>query len=458
MSKNKNLPEENMREDIDVRELDRRLAEEITILRIEGTLFCFDPREARRRRGTLTRVLTHADGAERPVSVHIHPDFGQPSVLAYKIAQAVFIKLVEEGYPYSNTAMFTQRELARLIGRTWSGSTSRELYHAMMQLQSTRIICSVHDKETKEHIEANFYFISEAFFSKKNNSIKACMIKIGDPIVKSLNRRHVAYFNLQRLNSLETLGMVLYKRIFFHFSNIYSPSKTRSAVSYEKDYGDICSDWLGGLKPEKYVSKIRQQLGRHLDAIKSTGLIRSYEIKARTSKNGFKLILRPGEGFFDDYAEYYIGHQQPKFKFKEAASVRYIQTPLELVAYFHACMGRKGNTFQEKETAQASDLLERFSEADVRELVDYAIAAGRETKYPMQWFGAVLGYLPRWEAERSTIKARNEHRAASSACPHCDSSGYFHVKDKTGAFRAVECPHDPAKITAFEERTGLRSV
>jgi hypothetical protein len=26
--------------------------------------------------------------------------------------------------------------------------------------------------------------------------------------------------NLQRLNSLDTLGVVLYKRIFFHFSNI----------------------------------------------------------------------------------------------------------------------------------------------------------------------------------------------------------------------------------------------
>jgi hypothetical protein len=37
-------------------ELKQRLAEEITILRIEGTLFCFDPREARRRDGMITRT------------------------------------------------------------------------------------------------------------------------------------------------------------------------------------------------------------------------------------------------------------------------------------------------------------------------------------------------------------------------------------------------------------------
>ena len=46
-----------------------RLREEITILRIEGTLFCFDPKEAKRRRGTITNMLKDAGGAERPVSV-----------------------------------------------------------------------------------------------------------------------------------------------------------------------------------------------------------------------------------------------------------------------------------------------------------------------------------------------------------------------------------------------------
>jgi hypothetical protein len=32
------------------------------------------------------------------------------------------------------------------------------------------------------------------------------------------------------------------------------------------------------------------------------------------------------------------------------------------------------------------------------------------------------------------------------------------VKDEGGAFRAVECPHSIERITAYEERTGLRRV
>ena len=55
MSKNKNLGEGRVEESTEL-ELRQRLAEEITILRIEGTLFCFDPREARRRIGKLTNL------------------------------------------------------------------------------------------------------------------------------------------------------------------------------------------------------------------------------------------------------------------------------------------------------------------------------------------------------------------------------------------------------------------
>src|SRR5215212_6211437 len=83
MSKNKNLGEGSVEEKRP--STLERLREEITVLRIEGTLFCFDPKEAKRRDGFITNVLKDADGVERPVSIEIHPRYGQPSVIAYKI-------------------------------------------------------------------------------------------------------------------------------------------------------------------------------------------------------------------------------------------------------------------------------------------------------------------------------------------------------------------------------------
>ena len=209
------------------------------------------------------------------------------------------------------------------------------------------------------------------------------MIKIADPIVDSLNRRHVAFFDLQKLNTLETIGMVFYKRVFFHLSNIYGPNKARSALTYEKDYEDICAEWLGGLKAEKYVSRVKQQLGKHLEAIKATRLIKRYEIKSRADGKGLKIVFYAGDGFFADYLEFYISHQQPEATLPRGCGfVRHVQKPFELVGYFHERMGRQGNTFLEKETAQASQLLELLSEADVRSLIDYAVADARRDQVP----------------------------------------------------------------------------
>src|SRR4051795_2177252 len=68
-----------------------RLTQEVNLLKLEGYVFCFDPREAKRRRGTLTL----ADARKQPVSIKVDDDFGQPSVLAYKVLQAIFLKLDE---------------------------------------------------------------------------------------------------------------------------------------------------------------------------------------------------------------------------------------------------------------------------------------------------------------------------------------------------------------------------
>src|ERR671926_1529865 len=172
MSENNHMQEGSMNETT-ARALER-LREEITILRIEGTLICFDKHEAKRRTGVITNMLKDADGTERPVSIEIHPSYGQPSVLAYKIMQAIFLKITEGGEPYSGVVVFTQRELARLTGRSWGGNASRQIYHAIMQLRRTGIMCHVRNKETKESLKLDFQFLSDALFSSREQSITEC--------------------------------------------------------------------------------------------------------------------------------------------------------------------------------------------------------------------------------------------------------------------------------------------
>ena len=59
-----------------------------------------------------------------------------------------------------------------------------------------------------------------AYFAGRGETISRCAVQLHPKIVASLNRRHVAFFNLHRLSTLDTLGLVLYKRVFFHLSNL----------------------------------------------------------------------------------------------------------------------------------------------------------------------------------------------------------------------------------------------
>lgn len=405
-----------------------RLREEITIVRIEGTLFCYDPAEARRRRGIIANMLRDSDGTERPVSVHIHPDFGQPTILAYKIVQAIFLKMTQAGEPHPNVVSFSQRELARLVGRTWSGITSRQLYQAMMQLQNTRIICSIHNKETKEYLEVSFAFLSATMFSNKNKSIHECAVQVHDVIVTSLNRHHAIWLNYQKLRTLDTIGMVLYKRLFFHFSNTYTHNTARSTFTFEKDYEDICCEWLGGLKPEKYKSRIEKQLGRYLKSVQATGLIWRYEICERVNGKGFKIIFWPGDGFYADYAEFYLRVPKPTNQVKQLPTAD--QHPLQLVAYFHQLLGHTHNSYTEKERAQAAELIKRYGSKEAQVFIEHAVEQAKKDSYPMKFFGAALGYQDRWAAIRERVN-----------CTLCQGQGVIAATDEQGRTVMRACSH-----------------
>src|SRR4051795_5816623 len=114
----------------------------------------------------------------------------------------------------------------------------------MMQLKRTGISCAIHNKGTKETLQLEFEFLASALFSSKEKSITECVVQVHDVIVESLNRHHAVWLNNRRLSTLEPIAAAIYKRLFFHFSNTYTPHKSRSTFKFEKDYEDICLEWL----------------------------------------------------------------------------------------------------------------------------------------------------------------------------------------------------------------------
>src|SRR2546428_424382 len=98
---------------------DARLFNEINLLRLEGYYFCLDPKEAARRTNKKYEFLEiikrpKTEIEKRPVVIIPNPRYGYPSILAYKVLQAIMRKLSRCGSPLPNTVHFSQRELARL--------------------------------------------------------------------------------------------------------------------------------------------------------------------------------------------------------------------------------------------------------------------------------------------------------------------------------------------------------
>ena len=434
-----------------------RLFNEANLLRLEGRLFCFDPKEAGRRE---SRAYTFEQAIQQPVIIEPHPNFGYPSTLAYKVLQAISKKLTEEGFPVPESVSFSQRELARLIGRpSFGGAQSMELYRAIMQLHTTRIQCSFYDKRTHEWASRSIHVLYDVAFSGKKRSISICMASLHPRIVESLNNKHYACINWQRLMTLEPIGMALYKRLFYHFTNLHHPSRAKEELRFEKDYEALCGEWLGGLKPEKYRSKILQtQLGRHFDALKTTRLVRQIDIERRVNGEGLKLVAVAGRGFFEDYEEFYVRQAHPQLRFKQTAALREVQHPLSLVAHFHKLMGREHRTFEDKETIYAAELLERHSVEEMRDLVGYAVEEARKTRFPMQFFTAVKVYAPRWERDKARRAEDHRRRAAVSQCPLCNQAGLVPYETEDGRIVLSLCTHDPAAMIANAEERHLRSM
>ena len=273
-------------------------------------------------------------------------------------------------------------------------------------------------------------------------------------IVESINRRHVATFNFNRLRALDTIGLVLYKRIFFHFSNLMHESKRQGIAAVHQGLRGHLHGVARGTKPLRYKSDIiKDQLGRHFDALKATGLIgRTPTLEKNKAGTGFNVTFHPGPGFFEDYQAYYLDKKPARLTMRTVAELQEVKA-LELVAYFHRQLGRLERTrFEDHETAYADELLAKHTEAEVRDLIDYAVAEAPRTNWEPLFFGSLKRFVAEWSASIARRKKRERWEAAVAACPHCSKDGMLELREQgSGRLFVHECPHKLEHITKIED-------
>jgi hypothetical protein len=440
------------------------LLEELQVVRLEGRYFCFDRREANRRRGL---TLDYEDGRLR---IEIHPHFGHPSSLAYKVLQAAFRKVTLEGKPYPDVVSFSVRELGRLVGRdVFGGRDAKDLYLAIRQLEETNIIVATPFPDGKTFLRNKITLVDECAFIAEGDvtnpsRIKALAITLHPKIMNSMRAEHFAIFNWERIATLEPLTAALYKRLYLHLSNLFENAHSRRTLRFEKSYVDICNEWLGGLKPEVYKSRIAYQLRAHFKVLQEIGLIRSVSIEQMADGKNFKLVFNPGAGFFTDYETFYLGSRARVLQFTQAADAANISAPLKLVSDFYAKLNNTESLgtsiFSEKDTNFAKALLAEHGEEGARDLFAYAFEQAPLTKFNMQTIHAVRTFIPKWLAEREAREqlrerakaeadARREEQLQAEYDDHCDSEIHRYLEACT--------PEEMAEIKHLADREAENS-
>ena len=112
-------------------------------------------------------------------------------------------------------------------------------------------------------------------------------VVLEDWLLENLNESFVvpedfnAYRSLRRPTAKGIFG---YLHLWFHASQ---------GRAVEKDYAELCM--LLNIPAYRHCSKIRETMGRSLDELASIGYLSEWDLKPMTTKEGYKLVLLPGE-------------------------------------------------------------------------------------------------------------------------------------------------------------------
>ena len=385
----------------------------INLLEIEGLgYFCFDPKEASRKSNISSdeyfQIINNPEGEieERRIEYETNPNYGHPSVLAYKIYQAILKKASDYGIPATDKVSFSSREMARCIGRkAHGGSQQAQIYKALKQLLMTHMTYWIYDKETKKWASISFSFLITTLMSGTKGRLSSATVQLHPLVVSNINNFYSFGLNYTRIEELEPISTALYKHLWYQMSNLYRNQK-REKFIYRKNYKTICNQWLGGMSVQKYQSKILERLGPHLDAVKKSGLIKKYSVDKNASGTGFNISIWPGSGFFEDYNNIYRKNSHNKHKFIVAKEKGEIQEPLEILSYFYKKLyggaeDKVTSIFLDKEKEFAYLLRKEYSFEEICELIDFTLAEAPKTKFEIKNFGAVKGYVSAWLAQKS---------------------------------------------------------
>lgn len=193
-----------------------------------------------------------------------------------------------------NPIRFTGYQMLKDLGLTFSGENYDDINRWGQRLADTTITSeqviylAVRKKYVNKTVHV-FRSFSRAGESNANGTTRteSFEVVLEDWLLDNLNQSYVvpedftAYRKLRRATAKGIFG---YLHLWFHASQ---------GRPIEKDYAELCL--LLNVPVYRHLSKIKETMGRSLDELLTVGYLAGWDIKPMITKDGYKLVLQPGE-------------------------------------------------------------------------------------------------------------------------------------------------------------------
>ncbi len=386
-----------------------RLYQERNFLDYSGKIFHFDTTHKRQQ-------PTEEELDTKPFVVDFNPTYGPPGPLAYRITDAIFIKLMSSQLPVKGSVSFRDIELCKLGGISRGGQTYKSFKLAFRQLWGVQIQTNTILKNGDIESEVVGLFQKERTVKKSSGELHSVSFTLTKFFTESLNDKHFHCFNWTKIQHYNPTTRQLYKSLFRYYSKRLSKPTETTRVVFRKSYRSICADWLGGLVPRKHASKIKEQLNRHFSKLEDDQFIEKWWIEpSKTNRGDFNICALIGQRTIADYFDFFVNtptqpESVPGIEFDPEHDAA-----IDLLDYFQTAMhgqhNNERNEYSLKELNRARFLLATYGQDGAQSLVDFATRRANRDGFPMRSLTAVQQiYQPAWSAASARLKREQHHK------------------------------------------------
>lgn len=336
------------------------------------------------------RETTRPDGSKEQARVTIQ-SVGKLGLFTTEDQKTYYalIKIWEEkGKPDGPTAV-SIRQLAQILKKGWGSKVLKSLTESLLRLRTVPFIWensyyNAATKETEENLNA-FTILEDLKLhrTRKDGHVnkEQGFFQFNRHILKNLQANYTKPLCLDVILTFQSeIAQLLYT-----YLDLIMADKNHYERRSEGLFADL------GLEGKTYrnLSDRKRKLERAVKELQgvqlSTGILVEAALTETKDEKDIKVVFRK-QPFVANKLSL---SSEPESQRPPASDE---VTAVELVAYFHARLGRPTKRPTVKELGQAAQILALYDADRAYYIVDYALCKARETQFDMQTFGAVLQY------------------------------------------------------------------